>query len=145
MIAIASDHAGFVLKEKVRQLLDELQLKYKDFGAYNAEPSDYPDFGYIAAKSVGTGECDRGILVCGSGIGMDIVANKVRDVRAALCTNVEMAEVSRKHNDANIIVLGARFTDWDNAEKMVRIWLSTPFEGGRHKRRVDKVNNLGGC
>jgi ribose 5-phosphate isomerase B len=143
MIAVGSDHAGFVYKEKIKKLLDELKLKYKDFGAYNCEPSDYPDFGYVAAKSVGTGECDKGILVCGSGIGMDIVANKVKNVRAALCMTLEMAELSRRHNDANVLSIAERLTDWDTTEKIVRIWLSTPFDGGRHKRRVDKINNLG--
>ncbi|MGO9481374.1 MAG: ribose 5-phosphate isomerase B [Candidatus Kryptoniota bacterium] len=145
MIAIGSDHAGFAYKEKMKKLLDELKLGYKDFGAYNSEPSDYPDFGYVAAKSVGTGECDRGILLCGSGIGMDIVANKVENVRSALCMTLEMAELSRRHNDANVLTIGERLTDWDTTEKIVRIWLSTPFDGGRHKRRVDKINKLGGC
>ncbi|MFZ1080535.1 MAG: ribose 5-phosphate isomerase B [Candidatus Kryptoniota bacterium] len=144
MIAIGSDHAGFIYKEKIKQLLDELKISYKDFGAYNSEPSDYPDFGYVTAKSVGSGECDRGILVCGSGIGMDIVANRVNNVRSALCMTVEMAELSRRHNDANVLTIGERLTDWDTTEKIVRIWLSTPFDGGRHKRRVDKINKLGG-
>ncbi len=145
MIALASDHAGFAYKEKIKKLLDELRLEYKDFGAYNDEPSDYPDFAYAAAKSVSTGECQRGIVVCGSGIGVDIVANKVNGVRSALCMTVEMAELSRRHNDANVLSIGERLTDWNTADKMVRIWLSTPFEGGRHKRRVDKIHSLSGC
>jgi ribose 5-phosphate isomerase B len=142
MIALAADHAGFAYKEKIKGLLEELGLEYKDFGAYDDEPSDYPDFAYAAARSVGIGECDRGILVCGSGIGMDIVANKVDNVRSALCVTTEMADLSRRHNDANVLTIGERLTDWDTVEKMVRIWLSTPFEGGRHKKRVDKISSL---
>ncbi len=145
MIALASDHAGFEYKEKIKNVLDQLHLEYKDFGAHGEEPSDYPDFAYLAAHAVGTGECDRGILICGSGIGVDIVANKVENVRSALCANLEMAELSRRHNNANVISIGERLTDWDTTEKMVRLWLSTPFEGGRHERRVNKIHSLTGC
>jgi ribose 5-phosphate isomerase B len=145
MIAIASDHAGYEYKEKIKRILDELKIEYKDFGTYSGEPCDYPDFGYVAAKAVGTGECEKGILVCGSGIGMDMVANKVANVRSALCTSPEMAELSRKHNNANVLAVGGRLIDWDTTEKIVRVWLTTPFEGGRHERRVDKINRLGGC
>lgn len=146
MLALASDHAGFHYKERIKTLLgDELGLEYKDFGTYSNSSCDYPDFAYAAAKAVGTGECDRGILVCGSGIGMDIVANKVENVRSALCTTVEMAELSRRHNDANVLSIGERLTDWDTAEKMIRVWLSTPFEGGRHLRRVEKIHSLSSC
>lgn len=122
-----------------------MHVEYKDFGAHSDEPSDYPDFAYAAAKAVGTGECDLGILVCGSGIGVDIVANKVENVRSALCANVEMAELSRKHNNANVLSIGERLTDWDTTEHMIRVWLSTPFEGGRHERRVNKIHSLTGC
>ena len=146
MLALASDHAGFHFKEKIKKLLsDELGLEYKDFGTYSDSSCDYPDFAYAAAKAVGTGECENGILVCGSGIGMDIVANKVENVRSALCMTVEMAELSRRHNDANVLSIGERLTDWETAEKMIRVWLSTPFEGGRHLRRVEKIHSLSSC
>ncbi len=146
MLALASDHAGFHFKEKIKKLLsDELGLEYKDFGTYSGSSCDYPDFAYAAAKAVGTGECEKGILVCGSGIGMDIVANKVENVRSALCMTVEMAELSRRHNDANVLSIGERLTDWETAEKMIRVWLSTPFEGGRHLRRVEKIHSLSSC
>ncbi len=146
LIAIASDHAGFEYKEKLKRVLDELRLEYRDFGAGSAVSCDYPDFAYAAARAVGTGECERGILICGSGIGMDIVANKVENVRSALCANLEMAELSRRHNNANVICIGERLTDWETTEKMVRVWLSTAFDrGGRHERRVDKIHSLTGC
>ena len=145
LIALASDHAGYDYKEKLKTTLDQLHLEYRDFGTYSPEPCDYPDFAYRAARAVGSGECDRGILVCGSGIGVDIVANKIENVRSALCANVEMAELSRRHNNANVLSIGERLTDWDTTEKIVRIWLSTPFEGGRHERRVNKIHSLTGC
>lgn len=142
MIALASDHAGYLYKEKIKGLLTQLGLTYRDFGTNSEQPCDYPDEGHIASEAVSTGAADRGILVCGSGIGMDIVANKSTGVRAALCVTEEMASVSRRHNDANILVLGERITPWETVEKIIRIWLSTPFEGGRHQRRVDKIHSL---
>ncbi|HEY9164846.1 MAG TPA: ribose 5-phosphate isomerase B [Candidatus Kryptonia bacterium] len=145
MIALASDHGGFSYKEKIKSVLAELKLEYRDFGAFNDSPSDYPDFAYAAAKAISGGECDRGIMVCGSGIGVDIVANKVKGIRSALCMTAEMAELSRKHNDANVLSLGERLIGWSETEEIVRVWLSTPFEGGRHSRRVDKIHSLTGC
>ena len=142
MVAIASDHAGFLYKEKIRNLLTALGLEYKDFGIYSEGSADYPDEGHAAAEAVSTGTADRGILVCGSGIGMDMVANKSLNVRAALCLTEEMAQLSRKHNDANILVIGERVTPWETVEKIVRTWLTTPFEGGRHQRRVEKIHSL---
>ena len=142
MVALACDHAGYRYKEKIKVLLDSLNKKYKDFGATSKEPTDYPDYAHTAAEAVARGECDRGIMVCGSGIGMDIVANKSDGVRAALCTSVEMARLSRSHNDANVLVLGERINDWPTVEQMVRIWLKTKFEGGRHERRVKKIHSL---
>jgi ribose 5-phosphate isomerase B len=142
MIALASDHAGYQYKERIKQLLDSVHEPYKDFGATSAEPSDYPDYAHIAAEAVTRGECDRSIMVCGSGIGMDIVANKSKGVRAALCTSVEMARLSRSHNDANVLVLGERITDWSTVEQIVKTWLQTKFEGGRHDRRVKKIHSL---
>jgi ribose 5-phosphate isomerase B len=142
MIALASDHAGYQYKERIKQLLDSLHESYADFGAASAEPSDYPDYAHTAAEAIARGECDRAIMVCGSGIGMDIVANKSKGVRAALCTSVEMAKVSRSHNDANVLVLGERTTDWSTVEQIVKTWLQTKFEGGRHDRRVKKIHSL---
>jgi ribose 5-phosphate isomerase B len=145
LIALASDHAGFEYKERVKKILDQLHLEYEDFGAHSDAPVDYPDFAYLAAKAVGSGECEKGILICGSGIGVDIVANKVKNVRSALCANLEMAELSRRHNNSNILSIGERLTDWETTEKVVRLWLATPFEGGRHERRVNKIHSLTGC
>ncbi len=142
MIALASDHAGFQYKGKIKKLLDSLKESYKDFGTTSTEPTDYPDFAHAAAQSIARGECDRAIMVCGSGIGMDIVANKSKGVRAAVCTTVEMARLSRSHNDANALVIGERLTDWPTVEQIVRVWLETGFEGGRHERRVKKIHSL---
>src|SRR5271169_157702 len=132
MIALASDHAGFSYKEKIKIILDEMQLQFTDFGTHSNESTDYPDYGHAAAQAVSKGECDRGILVCGTGIGMSIVANKHKGVRAAACETVEAAELSRKHNDANILCLGERLTTWEEAQAIVRIFLKNEFEGGRH-------------
>jgi ribose-5-phosphate isomerase (EC 5.3.1.6) len=145
MIALASDHAGFEYKEKIKKILEDLHLEYKDFGAFDSMSSDYPDYVYPAALAISRGECDRGIMVCGSGIGVDMVANKVKNVRSALCTSVEMAELSRRHNDANVLSIGERLTDWEVVKEMVMIWLNTNFEGGRHQRRIDKMHSLTGC
>jgi len=145
MIALASDHAGFEYKEKIKKILEDLHLEYKDFGAFDSMSSDYPDYVYPAALAISKGECDRGIMVCGSGIGVDMVANKVKNVRSALCTSVEMAELSRRHNDANVLSIGERLTDWEVVKEMVMIWLNTNFEGGRHQRRIDKMHSLTGC
>jgi len=144
MIALASDHAGFEFKEEIKTLLDELDLSYKDFGTDSAEPVDYPDFGHAAAEAVSSGECDRGILVCGSGIGMSIVANKSRGVRAAECVTPEMAAIARKHNNANMLTLGERIVTWGIATEIIETFLSTAFEGGRHERRVAKISALTG-
>ena len=112
----------------------------KDFGVMSsAESVDYPDFGLKAARSVGAGECDRGILICGTGIGMSLVANKVKGVRAALCHNLYTVEMSRRHNDSNVLCIGADVVDGDLLEQKVKLWLETPFEGGRHARRVEKI------
>lgn len=144
MIAVASDHAGFDYKEKTKQLLDEIGLPYKDFGTSSKDSVDYPDYGHQAAEAISKGECDRGILICGSGIGMSIVANKSRGVRAAECVTPEMAEVARKHNNANVLTFGERFITWETATAIIKTFLSTPFEGGRHERRVEKIHSLTG-
>lgn len=142
MIALASDHAGFPYKERLKTLLDELRLPYKDFGTETAESTDYPDWAHKAAGAVESGECDRGILVCGTGIGMAIVANKHKGVRAAVCESVTAARLSRLHNNANVLTIGERITGWEAATDIVKTFLSTPFEGGRHERRVNKIHSL---
>ncbi|MBI5137353.1 MAG: ribose 5-phosphate isomerase B [Nitrospirae bacterium] len=142
-IAIASDHGGLDLKNQVVRLLqDDLGLKVDDMGAFSDESVDYPDYGMLVARAVSTGQADRGILICGTGIGMSIIANKFAGVRAALCHNADTARLSREHNDANILVLGGRVLSGELAREMVRIWFNTPFEGGRHKRRIDKIREL---
>jgi len=141
-IAIASDHAGFELKEKIKKFLEELGYKYKDFGTDSNESVDYPDYALKVAESVAKKEFERGILVCGSGIGMCMVANKIPGIRAALCHNVETARSSREHNDANILTFGARMIDENTAKDIVRVWLKTEFLGDRHLRRVNKIKEI---
>jgi ribose 5-phosphate isomerase B len=141
-IAIASDHAGFELKEKIKKYLEELGFKYKDFGTDSIESVDYPDYALKVAESVTKKEYDRGILICSSGIGMCMVANKIPGVRAALCHNVETARLSREHNDANILTFGARMIDENTAKEMVKVWLKTEFLGDRHLRRVNKIKDI---
>jgi len=140
-IAVASDHAGFTLKEAIKVWLKDEGYDPIDFGTNGTESVDYPDFGFAAARAVAGGDCDRGIIVCGSGIGMSMVANKVPGIRAALCTNVKMAEMSRAHNNANILVLGERIIIETTALEMAEVWLNTSFEGGRHQRRIEKISN----
>lgn len=139
MIALASDHGGFAYKERVKTLLDELGLPWKDFGTDSDESVDYPDFSHAAAEAIVNGECDRGIFICGTGIGISLAANRHRGIRAAACQIPEAARMSRLHNNANVLALGQRLTDWETAESMIRLWLETPFEGGRHIRRIEKI------
>lgn len=141
-IAIASDHGGRELKEKIIVLLREEGLEVIDYGVDNPESVDYPDYGIKVANAVSKGIAERGILSCGTGIGMSIVANKFPHVRAALCYDMFTARMSRLHNDANILVLGGRVLDKEVALMMVDVWLSTGFEGGRHQRRLDKISEL---
>ena len=142
-IIIGSDHAGFPLKEVVKQYLAEMGYAVTDAGTDSPANADYPDFAAIVAQRVSAGEFDRGILVCGSGVGMSIVANKFPGVRAALCLDEETARMSRLHNDANILVLAGRRTEAEAAKAIVRLWLNTEFEGGRHQRRLDKIADIG--
>lgn len=145
MIALASDHAGFLYKEHAKAVLKEMKLEFKDFGTHSAESVDYPDFAHKASESISKGECEFGILVCGSGIGVSIVANKHKGVRAAACESVTAAQLSRRHNNANILCFGERLVGWGVAEGMIRTFLSTNFEGGRHTRRVEKIHSLTSC
>ena len=141
-IIIASDHAGFVLKEKIKPYLLQKGFKIKDLGTYSKERCDYPELAYSLAKGISSGRFKRGILVCKSGIGNSIVANKLPRVRAALCYNVKAARLSREHNDSNILVLGSCFVNAKSAKKIIRAWLSTNFKGGRHKRRLDQIKKI---
>jgi len=138
-IIIGADHAGFQLKEGLKPFLTEMGFAVTDAGTDSDRPVDYPDFGARAAEAVSTGLFPRGILICGSGIGMSITANRFPGVRAALCLDEETARLSRQHNDANILVLAGRKTDTRTARGITRVWLATPFEGGRHQKRLDKI------
>ena len=142
-ISIASDHAGFQLKEKVKAKLQADGHEVFDRGCFEESSVDYPDYGVLAARDVADGVADRAVVMCGAGIGMSMVVNKVRGVRCALCTDVNMAEMSRLHNDANALSLGARYIDHGLALQIIDTWLKTPFEGGRHQRRIDKIGKFG--
>jgi ribose 5-phosphate isomerase B len=141
-IAIGADHAGVALKEHVIQELKARGVAYEDFGTLSTESVDYPDFAALVSRKVASGEFDRGILTCGSGIGMAIAANKIAGIRAASIQDEESARLSREHNDINVLSLGERNTDPGTARRIVDIFLDTPFGGGRHQRRVDKINAL---
>jgi ribose 5-phosphate isomerase B len=138
-IALASDHAGFQYKTRIAELLRELGHEVRDFGTHSTESVDYPEFIRPAAEAVARGEADRAIVLGGSGNGEAIVANKVRGVRCSLCWSVESARLAREHNDANALSLGERLLPLDTALEIVRVWLATPFEGGRHARRVAQI------
>lgn len=138
-IAVASDHRGFHIKDRILSQIKELHHEAQDLGPSNSEICDYPDFGAKAAQAVSDGTVDRAILICGSGIGMCIVANKFKGVRAALCHDDLSAEMSRRHNDANVMCLSADLLGERLASRMIELWLSTPFEGGRHARRIAKI------
>ena len=141
-VAIGSDHAGFDLKEKVREYLAGTDVGVVDMGTNSSASVDYPDYAEKVAAEVRDGKVDRGILVCGTGIGVCISANKVHGIRAAPAWNPEIARLSRLHNDANILCLSGRFLEPAAATEIVKVWLETPFEGGRHQRRVDKISAL---
>lgn len=142
IIPIASDHAGFELKTKVVDFLRSKGFEVEDFGTYSADSVDYPDFAHKVGSAINNGTYNRGIVICGSGNGVQMTVNKYPNVRCALCWNEEIASLARQHNDANIISLPARFIDEATALRIVDIYLNTPFEGGRHQRRVEKINKL---
>jgi ribose 5-phosphate isomerase B len=141
-VAIGSDHRGFDAKRNICALLQQLGHEVLDLGTHGKESCDYPDFAFQVAQAVGRGDAERGILICGTGIGMCISANKVHGVRAAPCHDSITAEMSRRHNDANVLCLSADLLGPDLIDRMVRIWLDTPFEGGRHARRVEKIQRI---
>ncbi len=138
-IAIGCDHAAFQLKEKIKNLLENRGFSIIDFGSPSEDSVDYPDMIHPLAKAVNSGEFERAIIMCGSGIGVSMVANKYQNVRCALCCSEELAKITRQHNDANILAIGARFVEEEVAIKMVNVFLETAFEGGRHQKRVDKI------
>lgn len=142
MIAIGSDHAGYKAKEEIKNYFSENKIEFKDVGTFSEESCDYPVIAKAVADSVSQKESEKGIIVCGSGIGVSIAANKINGVRAALCYEPKLAAMSRKHNDANVLCLGGRFTDTLTILKIVKSFLYTDFEGERHQRRVDQITDI---
>ena len=141
-IALGADHAGFQLKDSLKRLLDELGIPYEDFGTATAQSVDYPDYAKAVAEGVAGGQFDRGILVCGTGVGMSIAANKVAGVRSAAIVDTDTARLTREHNDLNVLTLGARVLPESRAREIVRTFLQTPFSGGRHGERLKKIHAL---
>lgn len=142
MIAMACDHTALEMKREIQVLLDEMGETYHDFGTYTADSCDYPVFAARAAKAVASGECEKGIVICGTGIGISISANKIKGVRCALCSEPYSAQLTRQHNDANLLAMGARVIGPELAKMIVKTFLTTEFEGGRHQRRVDLITAL---
>jgi ribose 5-phosphate isomerase B len=141
-IGLACDHGGFELKEELKAFLISLGVEPIDMGTFNEDSVDYPDFGIFVAEKVSRGELEKGILICGTGIGMSIVANKFPKIRAALVNDLYSSRCSREHNDANILIVGGRIVGKGLAKEIVKMWLETPFAGGRHKRRLEKIEAL---
>jgi len=144
-IAVASDHRGFQIKEQILGLLKEMGHEVEDAGTCGPESVDYPDFAAIVARKISEGSADRGVLICGTGIGMAIAANKFKGVRAAPCTDEVTAEVSRRHNDLNCLCLSADLLSSRMVQRMIETWINTEFEGGRHERRIEKITALEDC
>lgn len=142
LIAIGCDHGGFKLKEIVRKFFDEQGIPYKDFGTYTEDSVDYPDFALKVAEAITSGECQKGILICGTGIGISIAANKVPGIRAALCHDTFSAKATREHNDSNILAMGERVIGPGLALEIVKTWLGADFTGGHHCGRVEKINEI---
>ncbi len=144
-IAVGSDHAGFKLKEELLSHLSKNSIDFYDFGTYGEERVDYPDYAFKVANAVSKGEYQFGLVICGSGIGVSIAANKIKGIRAALCCNEYMAKMARKHNNANVIAMGGRTTAPEDAIKILDAFLKNDFEGGRHQKRIEKIHNVSGC
>ncbi len=138
-VGLGSDHGGFELKEEVKKHLEKKGIEFVDYGTYSEESVDYPDYGKKVGEAVVSGDCDKGIVVCGTGIGISIAANKVKGVRCALCSESYSARMTRKHNDSNVLAMGGRVLGVELALDIVDTWLNTEFEGGRHAKRVDKI------
>ena len=141
-IAIGCDHGGIVLKPIVKKVLEENEIEIVDMGCNDTKSVDYPDYALLVAEAVSKGEVDKGIILCGTGIGISIAANKVKGVRAAVCHDLFTAQMCAQHNDANILSIGGRVVDEELAGQMVQVWLDTPFEGGRHNGRVAKISQI---
>jgi ribose 5-phosphate isomerase B len=141
-IGLACDHGGFELKEELKAFLKMLGVEPIDMGTFNEDSVDYPDFGVLVAEKVSRGELEKGILICGTGIGMSMVANKFPRIRAALVNDLYSSRCSREHNDANILIIGGRIVGKELAKEIVKVWLETPFAGGRHKKRLEKIEAL---
>jgi ribose 5-phosphate isomerase B len=142
MISIGSDHAGLELKKYLKDFIENLKLPIIDVGCFSPSSVDYPDFGKLVAEAVSKGSIEKGILICGTGLGMSIVANKFKNVRATLCNDVFSAKKSRYHNDSNILVLAGRLIGKDLAKEIVNVWLTTKYDGGRHQHRIDKIHAI---
>ncbi len=138
-VALGCDHGGLEMKNRLRNFIEDMGCRVKDFGTYTSDSVDYPDYARAVAEAVAGGDFERGVIVDGAGIGSCMAANKVKGVRAAMCYDLKTVMNSREHNDANVLTLGGKMIDMELVKEMVRIWLSTPFGGGRHKRRVDKI------
>jgi ribose 5-phosphate isomerase B len=138
-IGLACDHGGFELKEELKTYLESMSFESIDLGTFNEDPVDYPDYGALVAEKISKGELEKGILICGTGIGMCIVANKFPGVRAALVNDLYSSRCSREHTNANILVIGGRIVGKELAKEIVKVWLNTPFAGGRHRRRLEKI------
>lgn len=141
-ISLGADHGAYELKEAIKKHLDEKGIMYKDYGCFSKDSVDYPKYAYIAANAVAKGDCDYGIICCTTGLGVSMAANKVKGIRAAVCTNEMLAEMTRRHNNANVICMGQNVVSEDLAMKMIDIFLSTEFEGGRHNRRVNLLTDI---
>jgi ribose 5-phosphate isomerase B len=144
-IAIGADHAGFDEKEKLKSLLNELSIEFEDFGTYSLDSVDYPDFAKKVGEAVAKGDFEQGILLCGSGIGVSIAANKVHGVRCALVWDEETAKLAREHNNANVIAIGARTTPHGTIPNIIKAWFNAKFAGGRHQNRIDKISEIENC
>lgn len=145
MLAIGSDHGGFELKKALMDVLAKQGVEFKDFGTYSPDSCDYPNIAGEVCRAILSGACDRGVLICGTGIGMSMAANRFSGIRAALCSDCYSAEMTRRHNDANVLVLGGRVIGPGLAEKILEIFLNTPFEGGRHARRIGMLDSIASC
>ena len=142
MIALGCDHGGYELKQEIIKYLEENNLEYKDFGCDSTDSTDYPIYAKRVAIAIQNGDCEKGILICGTGIGISITANKFKGIRAALVDNIDNAKLTREHNDANVLCMGAKDVDLELAKKIVNVFLSSRFLGGRHERRVEKIMNI---
>ena len=141
-ISISSDHGGFAAKTQIKEYLEDAGHEVKDCGTFSEDSCDYPDYAYLAAKAVQSGECERGVVICTTGVGISIAANKVKGIRCALCTDEFCAEFCRRHNDANMIAFGAKIVPIEKMKKLLDVFLSADFEGGRHLRRVNKITDI---